>query len=203
MINKFKFFGFLLSLLLMSSCTNYLYYGYLPGGDYQFYEPLIKRNLNGLKIHLNVVDGRNDIKSISCSGYVLDRTTELEGDLGFQFFKYYCRAMLEYNGAVYDENSQDTLSITLRGLSAIYSGFGYIKIYGLIEFEANGFGINTKKYCSEMVDGDDDAPLKWYSITTRKDALRKIVSGSTRRALEDMVYDLEKSNNIQTPEKSK
>jgi hypothetical protein len=54
-----------------------------------------------------------------------------------------------------------------------------------------------------MVDGDDDAPLKWYSITTRKDALRKIVSGSTRRALEDMVYDLEKSNNIQTPEKSK
>ena len=84
------------------------------------------------------------------------------------------------------------MEITLIGLSKALSGFGYSKIYGLVEFKANGLGINNKSYCSEMVGGDKDAPIKIFSINTHKGALQKMVSGSCRRALEELISDIGK-----------
>jgi len=41
-----------------------------------------------------------------------------------------------------------------------------------------------------MADGDKDAPVGKYSFQTRKSALRKMVSASTRRAIEQFMHDL-------------
>jgi hypothetical protein len=79
--------------------------------------------------------------------------------------------------------------VELSGLSAEYQGFGYVRVYGLVEFKAS-FGDFHKTYCSQMADGDEGAPVGKYAFDTRKGALRKMVSGSTRRALEEFMRDI-------------
>ncbi|PKL84544.1 MAG: hypothetical protein CVV22_12445 [Ignavibacteriae bacterium HGW-Ignavibacteriae-1] len=181
--------------LFLSSCAKVLYYGYLPGSNFKYYQPIEKVDLEGKRINLIVNDSRFSKNSIKCSEIELDGDTELEGAKGFEYFKNYCKAMIEFNNGKCDSTSQDTLFVNLNGLSAKYKGFGYVNVYGLIEFEAHGLGILNETYCSEMVDGDDDAPLQSYSIATRKTALRKMVSGSTRRALEKLIKDIKHKMN--------
>ena len=166
-----------------------LKYGYLPGGDYQYYEPVSKVDLNGKSFNLVISDDRSGVSKIGCSDIALDRNTELEGSNGFSFFSKYCRAMIEANNGTVDQNAQNTIYIKLKGLSAQYYGFGFVKVHGLVEFDVS-FDDLQKTYCSDMVDGDTDAPLKATSIATRKGALRKMISGSTRRSLEMFMHDL-------------
>jgi hypothetical protein len=181
-----------ISCCLIYSCgtaVKTLKYGYLPGGDYQYYAPIEKSDLKGKSYNLVITDDRSGVSQISCSDIILDRNTELEGDDGFNFFSKYCRAMIEANNGIIDQDAQETIHIKLKGLSAQYYGFGFLKVHGLVEFDVilDNF---EKTYCSDMVDGDEDAPLKATSITTRKGALKKMVSGSTRRALEMFTRDL-------------
>jgi hypothetical protein len=181
----------LLLLLLTASCTRMLHYRYLDGGDLIFYEPNEKANLDGKKINIKIIDERK-AELIPCSPVLLDRRTELEGERGLHAFKNYCRAMIEYNNGIYDTAAGEILEITLRGLSSEASGLGYTKIYGLVEFKANGLGIENKTYCSAMVSGDNDAPIKIFSINTHSGSSRKMVSGSCRRALEELFDDIGK-----------
>lgn len=187
--------------IILTSCANIIYYGYLPGSEYSYYEPFHLRDLKRLKINLRVIDNRTNNFRISCSSIQLDRYSELEGRNGFDYFKNYCRAMIEFNNGIIDTSSTDTLTIKLNGFSSKLYGFVYIRIYGLVEFSANGLGIENRTFCSEMMDGDNDAPLQWYSFDTRKGAFRKIVSGSTRRVLEELIHAIEiKSNLPNSPE---
>jgi hypothetical protein len=172
----------LLALILFSCVSSVFYYGYLPGSNYQYYKPNQAINLKSKKYCLIVSDLRQGINKIKCSDIDLDRGSELEGNTGFDYFKNYCRALLEFNNAIVDSSSNDTIKIQLKALSAAMFGFGYIKVHGLIEFESIHNGI-TKNYCSDMVDGDPDSPLGAMSWDTRQGAFRKMVSGSTRRAL--------------------
>ena len=119
----------------------------------------------------------------------MDRNTELEGSTGFDYFSAYVRAMIEANNGIIDQNSNNIIRVDLSGLSAEYQGFGYVRVYGLVEFHA-AIGDFHKTYCSQMADGDDGAPVGKYAFDTRKGALRKMVSGSTRRALEEFMRDL-------------
>jgi len=181
-----------LSCCFLCSCGSVgktLKYGYLPGGDYQYYSPIKKSDLKGKSYNLVISDDRSGVSKIVCSDIALDRNTELEGSNGFNFFSKYCRAMIEANNGIVDSDSQNTIQIKLKGLSAQYYGFGYVKVHGLVEFDVL-FDNLQKTYCSDMVDGDEDAPLKATSFATRKGALRKMVSGSTRRALEMFINDL-------------
>lgn len=181
-----------LSCILLFSCGpvgKTLKYGFLPGGNYQYYAPINKIDLKGESFNLVITDARSGITSVSCSNIVLDRNTELEGEKGSNFFANYCRAMVVANNGVVDRSSQKTIYIKLKGLSAQYYGFGFIKVHGLVEFNVL-FNDFEKTYCSDMVDGDEDAPLKATSFATRKGALRKMVSGSTRRGLEMFMQDL-------------
>ena len=122
---------------------------------------------------------------------VLDRNTELEGPTGFDFFRSYARAMLEANKGVFDPNADNVLKIELKGLSAEIVGYGYGRVYGLIEFRAYYNDLH-KNYCSVLADGDEGAPVGKFSVTTRKSALRKMASATTRRALEELMKDLVK-----------
>ncbi len=180
----------LLSLLILmaSGCGEILYYGYLPGGDFQYYAPHNKIDLEGEHFRLEVLDERHGF-GMSCVEFRVDRNTELEGAKGFEFFSAYVRAMIEANNGVIDHESEKIITIKLTGLSAQLIGFGYVKVYGLVEFNATVNDFHSS-YCSSMVDGDADAPAGKFSIATRKGALRKMVSGSTRRALEAFIKDL-------------
>lgn len=176
---------------LLTGCYETLHYGYLPGGSYQYYAPISKVDLKGEKFNIEVIDNRKGF-NIACSNFRLDRNTELEGETGFNFFKAYVRAMIEANNGIVDPESDNIIRIELTGLSAQYQGFGYVKVYGLVEF--NAFVESFQKtYCSVMVDGDEDAPVGKFAFDTRKGALRKLVSGSSRRALEEFMHDLSMS----------
>jgi hypothetical protein len=174
--------------LLLSGCYNTLHYGYLPGGDYQYYAPLSPVDLKGERFRLEVIDNREGF-NISCSNFRIDRNTELEGSTGFDFFSAYVRAMIEENKGIVDQTSNNIIRLELSGLSAEYQGYGYVRVYGLVEFHA-ALGDFHRAYCSQMADGDDGAPVGKYSFDTRKGALRKMVSGATRRALEEFMHDL-------------
>jgi len=175
-------------VFILTGCYSTLHYGYLPGGDYEYYSPLKPVDLGGEKYKLEVIDKRRGF-DISCSSFQIDRNTELEGSTGYDFFSAYTRAMIEANNGVIDPNSNKVIRVELTGLSAEYQGFGYVRVYGLVEFNVSFDGFQ-KNYCSVMADGDDDAPVGKFSVDTRKGALRKLVSGSTRRALEEFLHDL-------------
>jgi hypothetical protein len=185
-----KTFLAFLSLLLFECAPSVLYYGWLPGSDYQYYKPQTAKDLKGKKYCLMVTDSRQGIGKIQCSEIEIDRNSELEGNTGYDYFRNYCRAMLEFNNAIVDSVSNDTIRVLLKGLSAAMFGFGYIKVHGLVEFEVIHNGVR-KNYCSDMVDGDPDSPLGEMSWDTRQGAFRKMVSGSTRRALEQFVAEMQ------------
>jgi len=180
----------LIFVFLLTGCYETIHYGYLPGGDYQYYKPLKQEDLGGEKFKLEIMDNRKGF-SIACSNFRLDRNTELEGETGYDFFRAYLSAMIEANNGVIDPTSDKIIRVELTGLSALYQGFGYVHVYGMVEF--NAFVEDFQKsYCSVMVDGDEDAPLGKFAFDTRKGALRKMVSGASRRALEEFVHDLAK-----------
>ena len=182
-------------VITLTGCYSTLKYGWLPGGDYEYYQPLKPVNLEHEKIRLEVIDSREGF-NVPCSDIPLDRNTELEGSTGFEFFSSYVRAMIEANNGVVDQTSSNVVKIELKGLSAEIFGFGYARVYGQIEFRASFSGLQ-KNYCSVLADGDEGAPVGKYSFTTRKTAIRKMASASTRRALEELMGDLLKAKKKQ------
>ena len=168
-------------LFLLSGCYSTLHYGYLPGGEYKYYAPSSRVDLRGERFRLEITDDRRGF-AISCSNFRIDRNTELEGSKGFDFFSSYVRAMIEANNGIVDPDSDNVIMVNLTGLSAEYQGFGYARVYGLVEFNVVVEGYR-KAYCSQMADGDEGAPVGKYTFATRKGAMRKMVSGSTRRVL--------------------
>ena len=177
--------------LSLTGCYNTLKYGWLPGGDYEYFQPLNPVNLQGEKYRLEIVDDREGFQ-VSCADIPLDRNTELEGATGFEYFSNYVRAMIEANNGVIDPGSDNAIRVQLKGLSAEIIGFGYGRVFGLIEFNASFSGVN-KTYCSSLKDGDEGTPLGKYSLATRKGAFRAMASASTRQALEQLMSDLLKA----------
>ena len=191
MKNLFALVLLLISLFMMVSCGSAqktLKYGFLPGGDYQYYAPNRPVDLKGRQYNLNIIDDRNGNR-ISCSDMILPRDTELEGYRGLSFFTHYLKAMIKSNNGTIDPTAGTTVNVKLKGLSGELRAAVYGHVYGLVEFEVDMEGLN-KTYCSSMVDGDPDAPVGKFSVDTRKGAFRKLVSGSTRRALEAFMHDL-------------
>ena len=179
-------------LCACSSVTNTLKYGYLPGSKYQYYTPLNPVDLKGKSYRLTISDRRTSNR-ISCTEIILPRDTELEGDIGFDYFSNYLKAMIEENNGKIDQENGQEIKIELLGISNQLHGFAYLRIWGLVEFSASVDG-NEKAYCSAMGDGDHDAPVGKFSVDTRKGASRKLVSGSVRRAFEEFMHDLSKMN---------
>lgn len=179
-------------MVFISGCGQSLYYGFLPGTDYKYYKPTTSIDLKGQSYCLEFNDARDDIQEIKCSGQVLDRNTELEGELGYTYFRNYVTSMIEQCNGKVTPDGNNHITINLEGLSFVLIGWNYIVPHGLIQFEVSSEKFN-KVYCTDMTDHDNDAPLKWYSITTVKSAYRMIVSGAARRTIEELLSDLEKA----------
>lgn len=186
-----KNFALCLLSLFLCSCST-LYYGYLPGTEYKLLKPIAAIDLKGKAFNIEFKDGRGLNNRISCSDYTLDRQTELEGNLGMEFFRQSIVTMIQASNGKVDSNAPDKVVVELDGLSFELIGAVYIVAHGLVEFKATSPLLN-KTYCSDMTDHDADAPLKWYTLVTRKTATREIVSGSMRRAVEGFVKDLAES----------
>ncbi len=182
----------ILFFALMSCST--AKYGFLPGTDYKFYKPIQNIDLQGARLSLEFVDNRDNRDSIVCSEHNLDLKTELEGGLGFSYFKEYIQTMIKESNGILDTKSETKIKLKLEALSFKLIGFGYIVAHGFIQFEVKSDYLD-KRYCSDMTDKDEDAPLKWYSFVTRKTASRIMVSGSSRRAIEELLVDLQKQLN--------
>lgn len=186
-----RVFFVLASLVILTSCApvgNTLQYGFLPGSDYQYYSPLTPVDLHGKKYKLVITDERQGT-TIQCTSMALPRDTELEGATGLDYFSNYLHAMIVGNNGVVDQNAEKTINVKLTGLSGEIRAVLYGHVYGLVQFDVTSGGLK-KTYCSSMGDGDKDSPLGSFSADTRKGAFRKMVSGSTRKALEDFMHDL-------------
>lgn len=177
---------------LLCSCGP-LYYGFLPGTEYKMLKPENAIDLKGKSFSIEFRDNRKDVNKIACSDYSLDRETELEGALGAEYFKESVKAMIEGSNGKIDAASPNKVVLELEGLSFKLIGAVYIVAHGFAQFKVNSPFLN-KTYCSDMTDHDEDAPLKWYSLVTRKTASRLMVSGSVRRAAEAFVRDLATGN---------
>jgi hypothetical protein len=177
-------------IFFVTSCAP-LYYGYLPGTDYKYYKPQQTIDLKGRNFDIIFIDARGAFNKIDCSELALDRHTELEGELGFMYFCGYVVKMVTNSNGRIDPDSPNKIVVRLDGLSFRLLGFGQAVAHGLVQFSVSSEFLK-KTYCSDMTDRDKDAPLKWYSLVTRKTGSRLIVSGSLRRAVETFVKDLER-----------
>jgi hypothetical protein len=182
----------LIATCLLCSCGP-LYYGYLPGTDYKILEPQEKIDLKGKSFDIQFVDSRGSKNRISCSDYSLDRETELEGDLGANYFRQSALAMIQGSNGKIDPLSPNKVVVELEGTSFKLIGAIYAVAHGFTQFKVTSSFL-SKTYCADMTDHDEDAPLKWYSLVTRKTGSRLMVSGATRRAAEHFVKDLAASN---------
>ena len=191
---KFIFVLFIALLAGCSSATKTLKYGYLPGGDYPYYESKKSVDLERKAFRLSILDLREG-NQMSCSDVDVPRDSELEGSFGLSFFENYVRAMIESNNGVVDPESNNSLTIELKTLSGSLSGALYIRVRGMIEFDVNSASVN-ETYCKVMADGDKDATVGGFAIDTRKGAFRKLVSSAARDALEKLMHDLSKKTNL-------
>lgn len=152
-------------------------------------EPHEKVDLKGKSFNIQFVDGRGSKTKMNCSDYTLDRETELEGDLGANYFRQSVLAMIRGSNGKIDPQSPNQVVVELEAESFKLIGAVYIVAHGFTQFKVTSPFL-SKTYCTDMTDHDEDAPLRWYSLVTRKTGSRLMVSGATRRATEDFVKDL-------------
>ena len=150
--NKMRSALALVFLLILTSCASVghtLKYGFLPGGDYQYYSPMSPVDLHGNRYKLVITDERKG-NTIQCTSITLPRDTELEGATGFDYFSNYMRAMIEANNGVVDQNAGKTINVKLSGLSGELRAIVYGHVYGLVQFDVaiDGF---KKTFCSSSV----------------------------------------------------
>lgn len=138
--------------------TNPIYYGFLPGTDYKYFKPLQKIDLKGKEFNVEIEDARGSIKKLECFEYEIDRDTELEGELGLNYFSNYLKTMIEYCNGKVNPQSTNKISVKLQGISFMLYGFVFVRVHGLAQFEVSSAG-TTKIYCANMSDADNDSPL--------------------------------------------
>ena len=104
-----------LTLLSCASAVKTLEYDFLPGSDYQYYEPLNKIDLKGEKYKVIVQDERINNR-ISCYERTIPRDTELEGERGIEYFTSYLKAMILANNGIIDPSGK-TIVVKLNAIS--------------------------------------------------------------------------------------
>ncbi len=180
----------LLCIISIFACScRSLYYGYLPGTNYKLLKPITELDLQGRTFNIEFKDNRGSSNRITCSEHTLNRKTELEGELGMRYFRESIITMIQNSNGKVSGDAADKLTIELEALSFRLTGAGFIVAHGFVQFKVSSPYLQ-ESYCADMTDHDQDAPLKWYSLVTRKTGTRLIVSGSMRRTAENFVRDL-------------
>lgn len=176
-------------LVACASGGSTMKYSYLPESNYHYYNPLKPVDLKQKRFRL-VISDRREKDKIECSDFVIPRDTALEGSNGLGYFKNYLRGMIEANNGIFDQENGQEIKVELTALSQKIYGFGYIRLYGFVEFNVVFQG-KVKKYCTVTETGGDNAPVDRNSFhLTSIHAARVYASGAVRYAFEELMHDL-------------
>lgn len=189
-------------IILLNSCVlgNVLYslgeatmpqYGFLPGAKFPTYETIKTFDFKNIKMKVLLSDDRNklNLDKLDCSEVKLKNKSEFKGDQGTVKVWQYLNQLLPNSNILIDSTSTDILEVNLTALDSRLIGFGQIDVHGLCQMDIKYKGI-TKTYCTDIEDGDINAPLKKTSYVTRKTASRYMTSASIRETLEKFLNDL-------------
>lgn len=166
-------------------------HGFLPGKKFPTYPTVEPFDFNNLKLKVTFYNDRDEKKlsKINCSEIGITNETELKGEQGTVKVWDYLNTLFLQSKIVIDTTSSDELEVRLTALDCRLIGFGQIAVHGLCQIEFKYKGI-TKTYCTDIEDGDKNAPLTKSSFVSRKTATRYMASASIRETIEKFLTDL-------------
>lgn len=166
-------------------------HGFLPGKKFPTYETVEKFDFKGRKIKVVLFDERNtlNLKKLDCSEVEITNSSEFAGEQGIAKVWEYINKVANDSKLVIDKNAPDEYEIRLMALDSRLIGFGSIAAHRLTQIKVTHNGIE-KIYCTDLEDGDKNAPLSKSSFVSRKTATRLMMSASIRDTVEKFLSDL-------------
>ncbi len=166
-------------------------HGFLPGKKFPTYPTINQFDFQDLKLKVTLYNDRDEKKltKINCSQIVLNNETELNADQGTVKVWDYLNTLFLQSKISIDTTSINELEIRLTALDCRLIGFGQIAVHGLCQMEIKYKGI-SKTYCTDIEDGDKNAPLSKTSFVSRKTATRYMASAAIRETVEKFLTDL-------------
>jgi hypothetical protein len=166
-------------------------HGFLSGKKFPTYSTVDKYDFKNIKLKVILYDSRDSLKlnTIFCSNIPLTNTSEFEKEQGIsKVWEYINKLFLESN-IIIDKNATQVLEIHLAALDSRLIGFGQISAHGLCQIDVKYKNI-SKTYCTDIEDGDKNAPLSKTSFVSRKTATRYMASSSIRETIEKFLKEL-------------
>ena len=166
-------------------------HGFLPGKKFPTYPTVNTFDFKDLKLKVILYNDRDERKltKINCSEVEINNKTELKAEQGTVKVWDYLNTLFLQSKISIDTTSTDELEVRLTALDCRLIGFGQIAVHGLCQMEFKYKGI-TKTYCTDIEDGDKNAPLSKTSFVSRKTATRYMASASIRETIEKFLNDL-------------
>jgi len=127
---------------------------------------------------------------INCSEVEINNKSELKGEQGTVKVWDYLNTLFLQSNIIIDTTSEDELEVRLTALDCRLIGHGQTVVHGLCQLEFKYKGL-TKTYCTDIEDGDINAPLSKKSFVSRKTATRYMASAAIRETIEKFLTDLE------------
>ncbi|CAM3605092.1 hypothetical protein ELOC111193_13205 [Elizabethkingia occulta] len=170
-------------------------HGFLPGKKFPIYETIEKYNFNNKKIKVLLSDSRtpSDLKKVDCSNISLTNSSEFKNEQGIVKVSEYINKLFTDSGIIIDKDAPEEYEISLMALDTRLIGFGNIDVHGLCQIKVKHNG-TEKIYCTDIQDGDKNAPLSKSSFVSRKTATRLMMSAAIRETIENIIRDMNNNN---------
>lgn len=166
-------------------------HGFLPGKKFPTYPTVKPFDFKDLKLKVILYNDRDERKltKIDCSTVEINNDSEFKAEQGTVKVWEYLNTLFLQSKIVIDATSTEELEVRLTVLDSRIIGFGQAAAHGLCQMEFKYKGI-TKTYCTDIEDGDVNAPLSKNSFVSRKTATRYMASASIRETIEKFLTDL-------------
>ncbi|MFY7813724.1 MAG: hypothetical protein ACOVRK_00915 [Chryseobacterium taeanense] len=166
-------------------------HGFLPGKKFPLYETVEKFDFNGKRVKIVFYDDRKtlNLDKIDCSKIGLTNSSEFKDDQGIVKVWEYLNKLANDSKLVIDKDATDEYEIRLMALDTRLIGFGSIDVHGMTQIKVTHNGVE-KIYCTDLEDGDKNAPLDKSSFVSRKTATRLMMSASIRETIEKFLKDI-------------
>ncbi|MGN7786850.1 hypothetical protein ACTJIJ_20120 [Niabella sp. 22666] len=187
--------GLLSNLLYRTAEKEMPEHGFLPGKKFPTYSLIGKYDFAGKKIKVTLFDDRASLqlKKINCSNEELTNQTEFTKDEGIAKVWLYINKLFQDANLIIDSSAAESLEVRLQALDCREIGFGKITVHGLSQISVMRNGTTTL-YCTDLIDGDKTSPLRKSSFTTRKTAMRYMVSAAIRDTIEKILIGMLTTN---------
>lgn len=148
-------------------------------------------DFKNIKVKVLLSDDRiqRNLSKVDCSEVELKNKSEFKGDQGTVKVWQYLNELLPKSNIVIDSTATDILEVHLAALDSRLIGFGQIAVHGICQMDFK-YKNTSKTYCTDIEDGDPNAPLSKTDFVTRKTASRYMTSASIRETIEKFFTDL-------------